>query len=132
MLKQWQKKYEKEDNGVKLYALAQDMLRNGHYQNAAYALHRVNKLMPVNVDAWLQKAFCEYMCGNYSLCLHDNEEALRINPEAAYALKGKGIALYKLGRGEEGLQHLKRAAEITGYEDDDILNDLRVINKMIS
>lgn len=132
MLKQWQKKYEKEDNGVKLYALAQDMLRNGHYQNAAYALHRVNELMPDNVDAWLQKAFCEYMCGNYSLCLNDNEEALRINPEAAYALKGKGIALYKLGRGDEGLQHLKRAAEITGYEDEDILNDLRVINKMIS
>lgn len=132
MLKQWRKNYQKENNGIKLHIVAQDMLRTGQFQNAACALQRVNELMPDNTDAWLEKAFCEYMCGNYSLCLNDNEEALRIDPVNAYALKGKGIALHKLGRGKEGLEYLKQAAELTGYEDEDILNDLRAVTKMIS
>lgn len=129
MLKQWRKKFEEEADGNKLYAMAMNMVKAGNYQNAAYALQRVIELIPDHLDAYKAKAFCEYMCGNYNLCKETNEKALEINSEDAYALKGLGIALYKLSNVEEGIKHLKRAADLTNYEDEDILNDLRVVAK---
>lgn len=127
MLKQWHNRLSQETDPAALHTMAQDLMKQKQFQKAAFALARVIELMPNSVELHKEKAFCEYMCGNYLLCKEANEAALSISHEDAYALKGLGIANYKLGNGDEGLNHLKRAAELTNYSDEDILNDLRII-----
>ncbi len=127
MLKQWRQSFSKETDAKQLHQMAQGFLKQEQFQKAAIALTRVLELMPEHAEAYKEKAFCEYMCGNYQSCKEANEAALSMNKEDAYAMKGLGIAHFKLGNGSEGILHLKRAAELTNYSDEDILNDLRVV-----
>lgn len=126
-LKQWNQKYAKESDEDKLHALAVESMKVGDFQNAGMALNRVIELNQNNIEAYKQKAFCDYMCGNYEQCKEMNEAALKLNASDTYALKGLGIAYYKLDHAKEGMKFLEQAAILSNYKDEDILNDLRVV-----
>lgn len=124
--KSWKEKFSKEQDVLVLHQMALKLISNQNFQEASFALSRILELSQ-SADVYKEKAFCEYMCGNYSRCKEDNEKALDFDENDAYALKGLGIALFKLGSKEEGLSYLQKAAELTNYGDADIVNDLYVV-----
>lgn len=123
-LKHMQEKYSEETNVQGLYELAQRMIAGKEYQEAAFALEQVTKLEPEHWEAWKAKGYCEYMCGNYSICEEDNKKVLMKNPYDAYAVRGYAIAVYRQGRFQEGLDYMQIAVMLTGGQDYDLVQDL--------
>ncbi len=123
-LKEMKEKYSLCKNDKSLFRLADALMRRGDHQEAALALERVLQLDPENTEAMKEKGYCEFMCGNYQLCLDANEKALQQNAEDSYALDGYALALYQMGRKKEGLEKMQEAIELTGGKDPDLLQDL--------
>lgn len=71
------------------------------------------------------------MCGNYKDCREVNEKALELKADDAYAMKGYAIAIFKLGDKTEGVKYLRQAADLTGWKDQDILEDLRAMEQTL-
>lgn len=122
-----QEKYTNETDVQGLFDLGQRLLAQEEYQEASYALKQVVSLSPEHAQALKAKGYCEYMCGNYNACEEDNKKALNQNPNDAYAMRGYAIALHKLGRNGEAIGYLRKAVELTGGRDYDLLEDLRII-----
>lgn len=130
-LKRTEAKYAMVTDGESLFQFAQDRMRQEEYQEAAYALKQVLTLLPEHREALKAKGFSEYMCGNYELCKEANEKALKLHSDDPYALRGYAIALYKLDETEKGLEYLQKAVELTGYQDQDLLNDLTAMKQQM-
>lgn len=124
-LKEMEEKYEVCEEAEVLFQMADSLMRQGEYQEAAYALKQVLRLEPKHVNALKEKGYCEFMCGNYELCLKDNERALAQNERDSYALGGYAMALYRLGQKAEGMEAMKRAVELSGGRDQNLIQDLR-------
>lgn len=130
-LKDMESKYSKIEDTEGLLKLAQGMMSREEYQDAAFALRQVLTLEPEHMEALKAKGFSEYMCGNYELCKEANEKALQLNKNDAYALRGYGIALYKMNDMAKGIECLKTAAELTGYNDRDLMYDLYIMERAL-
>lgn len=124
-LKQMEDKYAVCEDRDALFKLADALMRQGEYQEAAFALGQVLRLAPENADALKAKGYCEFMCGNYEHCLEANEKVLEENAEDSYALGGYAMALYRTGEKEEALKKMRRAVELTGGRDRNLVHDLR-------
>ncbi len=123
-LNEMKEKYDLCKNSKSLFRLADALMRQGDHQEAAFALERVLQMDPENTDALKEKGYCEFMCGNYERCLDANEKALQQNGEDSYALGGYALALYQMGRKEEGLKKMQQAVNLTGGKDPDLIQDL--------
>lgn len=124
-LKKMEEKYEVCEEAEALFQMADSLMRQGEYQEAAYALKQVLSIEPEHINALKEKGYCEFMCGNYELCLKDNEKALEQNERDSYALGGYAMALYRLGQKTEGIERMKRAVELSGGRDQNLVQDLR-------
>lgn len=124
-LKQMEEKYTLYKDKESLFKLADTLMRQGEYQEAAYALKQVLHLDPENADALKEKGYCEFMCGNYALCLEANEKVLKTDEKDSYALGGYALALYRMGQKKEGLKRMRQAVELTGGKDQNLIQDLK-------
>lgn len=124
-LKQMEEKYTLYKDKESLFKLADTLMRQGEYQEAAYALKQVLQLDPENTDARKEKGYCEFMCGNYALCLEANEKVLKTDEKDSYALGGYALALYRMGQKKEGLKRMRQAVELTGGKDQNLIQDLK-------
>lgn len=113
-----------EQDELALFSQSMDAIKEGELQFAALLLDRVTQLRPAHSDAWQAKGFAEFMIGNYGLCEEANRKALALEPQSAYARKGLGMAMFKLGKKDEGIALLEQVALESGYRDADVLNDL--------
>ncbi|SFR96325.1 radical SAM/SPASM domain-containing protein [Anaeromicropila populeti] len=111
--------WEKADNYFALKA----------YQETAYTLDRLLQLTPNHLDGLKLKGYVEYMCSNYELSEQSNRMALSIQPNDVYAWKGLGISLHKQGKSMEGITCLEKAAQLSNYSDEDVLSDLKIVQK---
>ncbi|MDE5910472.1 MAG: radical SAM protein [Lachnospiraceae bacterium] len=123
--KQMEDKYAVCKDAESLFKLADALMRQGDYQEAAFALGQVLQLDPENADALKEKGYCEFMCGNYDSCLEANEKVLKTNEKDSYALGGYAMALFQMGQKGEGLKKMRQAVELTGGRDQDLIQDLR-------
>ena len=130
-IKDFEVKYSEETNTQKLFEHAEMLIGNENYQEASYVFKRVIELEPKNINAFNAKGFCEYMCSNYELCKESNAKVLEIDGDNAYAMRGYGIAIYKLGEKSEGVEFLRKAVEITGWKDLDLINDLYILEQSL-
>ena len=122
-----EKKYQHITDWQGLLNMAQTLMAQGRYQDAAFALKQVTILNPDCADAYKAKGYCEYMCGNYEQCKSDNESAMNLNDQDAYALRGYAIARFRLGEEKEGIADLQKAVELTGYCDLDLIEDVKIM-----
>lgn len=125
--KKQNERYTGYENAGKLFRIADSLVKQGAYQEAAAAFAQVLKLSPEDANAWKAKGYAEYMCGNYEICKGDNEKAMEINPQDAYAIRGHAIALHRLGFLSESLKEMETALKLTGYADAELLEDWRVL-----
>lgn len=124
-LKQMEDKYAVCEDEASLFKLADMLMRQGNHQEAAFAFGQVLRLDPENADALKAKGYCEFMCGNYELCLEANQKVLDANGQDSYALGGYAMALFRMGEKEEGMKKMRQAVELTGGRDRNLVQDLR-------
>ena len=124
-LKQMEDKYAVCEDEASLFKLADALMRQGNHQEAAFAFGQVLRLDPENTDALKAKGYCEFMCGNYELCLEANQKVLDANGQDSYALGGYAMALFRMGEKEEGMKKMRQAVELTGGRDQNLVQDLR-------
>ena len=82
------------------------------YQLADLYLSRFNNLSPNSVEVINLLGLVNYKLENFKICKNYNEAVLKIEPENAYAHKGMGLVLAKLGDIEQGISMLKKAIEL--------------------
>ena len=110
-----------------LITQAKQSIEKSDFQTAAFFADRALTLEAENKRALAMKGYAEFMCGNYSLCESANRKILELEPGDVYAMKGLGLALHMSGDKEQGLSYVEQAAKMTGYADEDIMNDLAFV-----
>lgn len=126
-LKELDKKYEAFTDPEELLTVAESMLKQKAYQEAAAALKRVLQLEPENSRALTVKGYAEYMCGNYELCRIDNEKAIEIDRDNADAISGCAHALYKMGDRREAVRLMRKAVSKAKVNQGEFAEDLRIM-----
>ena len=124
-LKAKEKKYSDCDNAAALQKLVDSLISQGEYQEASFALKRAKELEPDNAEVYRAMGYSEFMCGNYEACLAANDKALEMNSSDTYAMGGRALALYRLGKSEEGIKLMREAVAKSGGKDMNLLQDLR-------
>lgn len=122
---------EKESDLENLLFKAESLAVNDKYQESALVLDRILALDKNNIKALRLKGYVEFQCGNYDSSENANKKALGIIPEDPYSLKGLGLSLHMQGDSKNGLTYLQKAAEITNFKDEDIMNDLHIVETSI-
>ncbi len=131
-MKQMRVQYSEISDVPELINMMNTATQENDYQRAAFISDRILELDADNVQALLVKGYNEFMCGNYEECVQSNKKALELMPDDPYALKGLGLGLLKAGKGAEGVKYVERAAKLTNYKDEDILNDLRFMQEELA
>lgn len=119
--------YASYDDAKELLLLGEGLIKQEVFPEAVFALRRAAKIDSKNAQILKAKAYAEYMCGNYEICKEDNEKAIQLNEEDAYALRGYAVAVFRLGNKKEALVKMRKAAAFTSYADMDLMEDLRMM-----
>lgn len=128
-LKKTRESLQKMTDPAELLEQAQQQVRENRCQKAALYCGRILEIEPEHLEALRLKGYAEFMCGNYDECVKMNEAVLSREPDDVYATKGLGLAMYRMGKKDEGVRLVEKAAAMTGFKDEDILNDLNVLRK---
>ncbi len=113
----------------KLIAMGRNFAEKGYFQLAESALDVVLQRKDAGGDTDLLNlyGYVSFKLGNYQVALQANEQVLQREPDSVYALKGKGLCLYRLGNSEEGIKFLKRAVSLTDESFMDPYFDLALV-----
>ncbi|MBN1697968.1 MAG: radical SAM protein [Spirochaetales bacterium] len=111
-----------------------ELIRSGYacikqksYQVAALYFERALDIKPDDPSAIDNLGFVHFFLENYEISKAWNERALALNPKNAYARKGLGLCLSRLGRVKEGIFHITRAIQLAGNDTSDYYIDLAVV-----
>ena len=88
---------------------AQKFAENNHFQLAELLLTKLLEFNPDEFEALKLYGYVSFMLENYSQAKDANERALEQNPNDAYANKGLGLSLARLGEIDQGIVYLKQA-----------------------
>ena len=101
--------------------------RSGEYQFAEACFARALELWPEDVEALNYLGFLHFQMENYDTALDFNRRSLAVVPAGAYALKGMGNCLVRLGHIEKGISFLKQSIEAAPDDFTDPYFDLAVV-----
>lgn len=130
-LKQRMAEIARETNAKALLMKAQQAVQSNEPQEAAILAQRALELDRVNTELYRLKGYADYMCGNYKEAQKSNEEALKLNENDAYALKGLALSVYKQNKlpYEEVMALMERANQLSNGADMDIIHDMNVLKQ---
>lgn len=101
---------------------AQEILRRGMERRSGYdfagALKDFDALVdycPKYAEGYNQRAFVNFLRGDFELSLADLERAIEITPDHIGALSGRALALMELGRTHEGQLALRDALKLNPW-----------------
>ena len=100
---------------------------NGDYQFAQACFARGLELVPTDTEILNYLGFIHFQMEDYKTSLDFNRRSLTIDPTSAYALKGMGNCLVKLGQIDKGITFLKKSAESATVDFTDPFYDLAVV-----
>jgi radical SAM protein with 4Fe4S-binding SPASM domain len=100
---------------------------NRDYQFAEIYFARVLEMTPDSHEAADYLGFIHFQMENYDKCLEFNHLSLKINPLNAYAMKGLGNCLVRMGRRDEGIASLKKSIHMASGDFFDPYHDLAVV-----
>jgi len=95
----------------KLLELSLEAISEENYQFADACLNSIYEFDKENIEILNHLGFVNYKLENFDKSLQFNEQVLNIDPNNAYALKGKGICLASAGIVQEGINYLEKAIE---------------------
>ena len=103
------------------------LMDKDEFQLAELLLARALNLKEDDVELLCLYGYVNFMLRNYRQAIWANQKVLRIDPDNAYANKGMGLTLYKLGNVEKGIKLLKKAIELSDEHFMDPYFDLAVV-----
>jgi len=121
------KRIESIDDDETLHKLAYSLINKKQFQSADLVLDKLLAKQPDNIEYMELSGYVSFELQNYESCENVNRRILKINPEDAYASKGLGLALYRLGNIEDGLMHLYNAIRMKEGVNAEIYYDLCVV-----
>lgn len=112
-----------------LIAMSRNFAHKGYYQLAENALDIALERNGIDSDIELLNlyGYVSFKLGNYKTALEANEKVLQRIPNEAYALKGKGLCLTRMGNVEDGIYYLKKALSFTDETFMDPYYDLAIV-----
>ena len=90
-------------------------MRVGDYLRAMDQLDTLVSYCPFYPEGYNQRAFVNYLRGDYPAVLPDIDQAIDLNPRHTGALTGKALTLIALGREDEAQDVLKDAVELNPW-----------------
>lgn len=105
---------------AELKEFASSCAGDGHYQQAILATKKLISLEPDNLVFKDMFAFLHFQIHDYTACKAINKEILKIDQTYNHALKGLGLATYRLGDQEAGIQLIRHSLEhgdVENYKD---------------
>lgn len=109
-----------------LYTTALELVEKNQFQIAELLIDRAIRLGCSDKNIIALNGFVHYKLENYEESKLINEKLLELNSKDAYANKGLGLNLCKLGEVEKGLNYLERAIELCSENDMDPYYDLAI------
>ncbi|HOM03648.1 MAG TPA: radical SAM protein [Acetivibrio sp.] len=100
---------------------------NGNLQLAEILISNAIKKGCCDIGLFELYGYVSFMLGNYLDAKKANEEALKINPDSAYANKGMGLSLGRLGELDKGIEYLRKAIDLSDESFTDPYYDLAVL-----
>ena len=90
-------------------------IRLGDHEAAAQALSDLVDYCPDYAEGYNQRAFANFLQGDYQSALGDLDAALMRNPRHVAALSGKFLTLHALGRREAAQESLRAALTLNPW-----------------
>lgn len=90
-------------------------LRVGDYQRALERLDRLIAYCPLYAEGYNQRAFVNYLRGDFAAVLPDLDFALEFSPRHTGALTGKALTLIAMGRDDEAQTVLRDAVALNPW-----------------
>lgn len=112
---------------VTLSSLGKKISHSGNLQLAEVVLSKAIEKMPNDIDLLNYYGYISFMLGNYNDAVNANENVLKLAPQNIYANNGMGLSLAKLGKINEGIQFLRKSADLTSAEYMDPYHDLALL-----
>ncbi|CAG8999023.1 MAG: PqqA peptide cyclase [Candidatus Celerinatantimonas neptuna] len=110
---------------------AETYISKGEFQIASLVIEEALKRDPKNLDLLKLNGFIQFSLSNWDACRHANDVALNLDPNDAYANKGMGLALHRLGATDKGIQYLRKAIALSPQGDTDSRTDLAAVYQEI-
>lgn len=85
--------------------------QNGNCQIALRLIEDLLEDNPQDCAALRLSGYLQFMMGHYREAARANQIVLQHHPQDAYASKGLGLSLYRLGKVRQGVYHLTRAIQ---------------------
>lgn len=92
-----------------------EALRYGDHLLAFDSLNKLVSYCPFYAEGYNQRAFLNFLRGDYETALPDLDQALTLNPRHTGALTGKALTLIALGRDDEAQIPLRAAVELNPW-----------------
>jgi radical SAM protein with 4Fe4S-binding SPASM domain len=115
------------DDVDELIAKARKFADKGNFQLAELLLSRAMEKGQSNPELLNFYGFVSFMLGNYQDSKNATEKVLALKPGDAYALKGLGLSIARLGEVEEGIAYLRKAIAAASEDFLDPYHDLAVV-----
>ena len=90
-------------------------MRIGDYLRANNRLNTLVSYCPFYAEGYNQRAFLNYLRGDYPAVLPDLDQAIALSPRHTGALTGKALTLIALGREDEAQPILKEAVALNPW-----------------
>ncbi|MFP7671758.1 tetratricopeptide repeat protein [Marivita sp. S0852] len=90
-------------------------LRVGDYLRATDRLDKLVSYCPFYAEGYNQRAFVNFLRGDFEAVLPDVDRTLELNPRHTGALTGKAMTLIALGRDAEAQRVLKEAVSLNPW-----------------
>ena len=90
-------------------------IRVGDYLRATDRLNRLVSYCPFYAEGYNQRAFVNYLRGDFEAALPDLDQAIEFSPRHTGALTGKALTLIALGRNEEAQEVLRVAVALNPW-----------------
>lgn len=118
---------EKIDDMDIIMSKARKFADNGNLQLSEILLSKAIEMGCNDIGLFEFYGYVSFMQGNYLDAKKANEEALKINPDSAYANKGMGLSLGRLGEIDKGVEYLRKAIALSDESFTDPYYDLAVL-----
>ena len=115
------------ENTQSLRQRAEEYARKGEFQLAGLVVEEALKRAPDDIELLKLNGFVQFSLANWDACRAANDRALNRDPNDAYANKGLGLALHRMGKTDEGIPYLHKAIALSPDTDLDPIYDLAVV-----
>ncbi|NLD48593.1 MAG: radical SAM protein [Clostridiaceae bacterium] len=126
-MKTVQDQFEHIEDLEVLTSKAKKFVENNSFQLAGFLLEKAIEKDSSDLELQSLYGYVSFMLGNYQQAKTANERVLAVKPENAYALKGMGLSVSRLGNVEEGIEYLRKAIELSDKTFMDPYYDLAIV-----